>query len=160
MVRHLDRAVVAIIAASHWLALPLMILLFLQWPLRDLVRAYSREANDLGQIIFAIYVAVSVTAATRAGAHLAADAIARHYSPTMRIRLRRFCILLAVMPWTLFVLATSKDLVLSSILQLERFPDTNNPGYFVLKSTLCIMTVLMLAQAVIDLVSPARADDR
>jgi hypothetical protein len=27
------------------------VLLFLQWPLRVLVRLYSREANDLGQVL-------------------------------------------------------------------------------------------------------------
>jgi hypothetical protein len=41
------------------------------------VRSYSREANDLGQIIFALFVAVSVTAATRAGTHLSVDLLAR-----------------------------------------------------------------------------------
>ena len=76
----LNRVVSFIIAAGRWLVLPLMTLLFLQWPLRDLIRGYSREANDLGQIIFAIYVALSVTAATRAGTHLAADTIARGIS--------------------------------------------------------------------------------
>ena len=64
----LDRLIGRVIAAAQWLALPLILLLFLQWPLRDIVRSYSREAkrNVLGQIIFALYVAISVTAATRA----------------------------------------------------------------------------------------------
>ena len=60
----LDRALALATAAARHLALPLSLLLFLQWPLRDLVRSYSREANDLGQWIFALYVAASVTAAT------------------------------------------------------------------------------------------------
>ena len=33
----LDRLTGQIIAAAQWLALPLILLLFLQWPLRDLV---------------------------------------------------------------------------------------------------------------------------
>ena len=78
--QRLDRLIGRVIAAAQWLALPLVLLLFLQWPLRDIVRAYSREANDLGQIIFALFVAVSVTAATRAGTHLAADTLAQRYS--------------------------------------------------------------------------------
>ena len=44
----LDRRIGQIIAGAQWLALPLILLLFLQWPLRDIVRGYSREANDLG----------------------------------------------------------------------------------------------------------------
>jgi TRAP-type C4-dicarboxylate transport system permease small subunit len=74
----LDRLIATIIAAAQWLALPLILLLFLQWPLRDIVHAYSSQANDLGQIVFALYVAVSISAATRAGTHLAADAMAQH----------------------------------------------------------------------------------
>ena len=66
MLAFLDRLVESVLAAAKWLALPIVTLLFLQWPLRDLARAYSREANDLGQWLFAIYVAASITAATRA----------------------------------------------------------------------------------------------
>ena len=84
----LDRLIGRIIAAAQWLALPLILLLFLQWPLRDIVRCCSREANDLGQIIFALFVAVSVTAATRAGTHLAADTLAHRYSARTRHRLQ------------------------------------------------------------------------
>lgn len=40
-------------------------LLFAQWPPHELVQAWSREANDLAQTIFALYVTVAVTAARR-----------------------------------------------------------------------------------------------
>jgi len=33
--------------AAAWLVLPLALLLFAQWPLRDLVGAWSRQANDI-----------------------------------------------------------------------------------------------------------------
>src|ERR1039458_2960719 len=82
--QRLDRLIGALIAGAQWLVLPLIVLLFLQWPLRDLVRGYSREANDLGQIIFSLYVAVSVTAATRAGTHLAADTLPQRYTARTR----------------------------------------------------------------------------
>src|SRR6516164_2119075 len=99
----LDRVVGETIAGAQWLALPLIILLFLQWPLRDIFRAYSREANDLGQIIFALFVAVSVTAATRAGTHLASDALAHRFSAHTRHRLRQAAATLAVLPWASFI---------------------------------------------------------
>jgi TRAP-type mannitol/chloroaromatic compound transport system permease small subunit len=159
MIRRLDQLIGLVMSATQWLALPLMLLLFLQWPLRDIVRAYSREANDLGQIIFALYVAVSVTAATRAGTHLAADALARHYSPRARMTLRRFGALIGLMPWALFIIFASKGLVVSSFAQREAFPDTNNPGYFLLKSALWVMAFLVFAQALVDLIEPRRADD-
>jgi TRAP-type mannitol/chloroaromatic compound transport system permease small subunit len=145
----IDRAIAVVLAAAGWLALPIVVLLFLQWPLRDIFRAYSREANDLGQWIFAIFVAVSVTAATRAGTHLGTDAVARFYPAKVRATLTRIgAVLLA--PWALFVLIGSKDIVLNSIRGLETFPDTNNPGYFLIKTAMWILAGLMLAQAGID----------
>lgn len=155
----LDRLTAAVIAATQWLALPLVLLLFLQWPLRDLVHAYSREANDLGQICFAVFVAVSATSATRAGTHLAADALAQRYPPRVRRRIRQFGALFGLAPWALFILWSSRQTVLSSLSLAERFADTDNPGYFLIKLALWIMAVLILVQAAIDLVRPMPQDD-
>lgn len=158
--RYFDRLIGCIIDAGAWLALPLMFLLFLQWPLRDLVHGYSREANDLGQVIFAIYVALSVTAATRAGTHLAADLLAQRYSAGTRARLKKTGILLGLLPWALFVLIGGRQIVMSSIAMREGFPDTFNPGYFLIKSALWIMAIMIIAQAVIDLLRPEPAEPR
>src|SRR5215467_16370678 len=119
----LDRAIAGIIDCAQWLALPLIVLLFLQWPLRDFFRSYSREANDLAQIFFALYVAASVTAATRAATHLAADAIARRYSPRLRHNLRKFGTLVGLVPWALFILISSYPTEISSLQLREAFPD-------------------------------------
>src|ERR1700692_615797 len=89
MVERLDQFVAWLLAAAKWLALPVVTLLFLQWPLRTIVALYSREANDLGQWLFALYIAASITAATRAKTHLAADTISRHYSDGSRNWLAR-----------------------------------------------------------------------
>jgi hypothetical protein len=59
-------------ALAAWLVLPLALLLFVQWPLRDLVGAFSRQANDIAQWLFALYLAFALREATRRGAHLAA----------------------------------------------------------------------------------------
>jgi TRAP-type mannitol/chloroaromatic compound transport system permease small subunit len=150
----LDSVIGRIIAAAQWLALPLILLLFLQWPLRDMVRCCSREANDLGQIFFAVLVAVSVTAATRAGTHLASDALAHRYSERTCWRLRQFGAAIAVLPWAIFLIYASKSFVLDSILGLELFPDTFNPGYFIIKAAIWIMAILMIAQAVLDILRP------
>src|SRR5258708_736821 len=98
LVSFVDRLICLVVSAGRWLALPVVILLFLQWPLREVFGKWSREANDLGQVMFALYVAISVTAATRAGTHLAADAIAQTYSKERRrliARLGALCLL----PW-------------------------------------------------------------
>ena len=55
----IDRGVGSCVDAGKWLALPVVLLLSAQWPLRDLVRCCSREANDLGQWLFALFIAVA-----------------------------------------------------------------------------------------------------
>ena len=157
--QRLDRLIGYTVAAAQWLALPLVLLLFLQWPLRDIVRGYSREANDLGQIIFALFVAVSVTAATRAGTHLTADTLAQRYSARTRRRLKQLGAALGILPWALFVLFAAKGIVVSSVLGLEAFADTNNPGYFIIKAALWLMTAVIIAQAAVDIFRPKPADD-
>ena len=77
MIPALDRLIELTLAAAKWLALPIVAALFLQWPLRDIAGAYSRETNDLAQWIFALYIAAAITAATRAKTHLGADTLAR-----------------------------------------------------------------------------------
>jgi len=158
LLQRLDRLIAMLIAAAQWLALPLIALLFLQWPLRDLVRSYSREANDLGQIIFALFVAVSVTAATRAGTHLAADTLAQRYSARTRHRLRQIGAALGLLPWALFILFASKNIVISSVLGLESFPDSGNPGYFIIKAALWVMAILIIAQSIVEIFRPMPAD--
>jgi TRAP-type mannitol/chloroaromatic compound transport system permease small subunit len=150
----LDRLVAAILSGGRWLLLPVVALLFLQWPLRDLVRSYSREANDLGQWIFALYVAMAFTAATRAHTHLAADTVARIYSERTRARLARAGALIGLAPWALFVIFGGANLVLSSLRVFERFADTSNPGYFFIKFAVWVLAGLILCQAIIDIARP------
>jgi TRAP-type mannitol/chloroaromatic compound transport system permease small subunit len=154
--RFLDSLIAFLLAAAKWLALPIVTLLFLQWPLRSMLGLYSREANDLGQWLFALYVAVSITAATRARAHLAADTMARHYLPATREWLGRAGAVFGLIPWSLIVLITSWSLVRDSTLLLERFPDTGNPGYFIIKLALLLMAFLVLMQGLLELMPPVR----
>jgi TRAP-type mannitol/chloroaromatic compound transport system permease small subunit len=151
LLRGIDHLIGRVVAAAKWLALPLVVLLFLQWPLRDVFRVFSREANDLGQIAFAFFVAASVTAATRAKTHLAADLLARHYSPRVRQALHRLGSALGLLPWALFVLIASKPTVISSLRDLEAFQDSGNPGYFLIKLALWVMAILIFAQSLLDL---------
>ena len=162
LLRLLDRCVERTIATMRWLALPLVLLLFLQWPLRDLVHGYSREANDLGQVAFALFVAISVTAATRAGTHLAADAVNEIDSAgdvRLRRRIRQAGALVGLTPWALFILWSSRGAVSSSLSMFERFPDTANPGYFLIKLALWLMAALILIQAIVDVARPLPQDD-
>jgi hypothetical protein len=44
-----------------------------------------------------------------------------------------------------------------SVLALEKFPETYNPGYFLVKVAALLLAVLALLQAVLDLLRPARS---
>ena len=153
----LDRFVAAVLSGGRWLLLPVVALLLLQWPLRDLVRAWSRDANDLGQWLFALYVAMAFTAATRAHTHLAADAVARRYAAPLRGTIARLGILFGLLPWALFVVIGGAKLIIPSVRALEAFPDTFNPGYFIIKLALWLLAGLILLQGAIDLARSPRS---
>ena len=148
----IDRAIAALLGAAAPLVLGLSLLLFLQWPLRDLVQAYSREANDIAQILFALYVAAAITAATRARAHLAADAFARRFDERWRRRIWRAACALILIPASALILYAGSD-VWRAVAVLERFPDTLNPGYFLIRVAGVLLAALVLAQALLDLVA-------
>ena len=140
------------------LALPLLLLLFAQWPLRDLLARYSREANDLAQCLFALYVALALHHAGRHGAHLAVDLLARRAAPWARA-VRRWVAPALLLPWALFVLWAGWPLLAQSVLQRELFSETGTPGYFVVKLAMGLLALLLALQALLDLLlGPTRPD--
>lgn len=138
------------------LMLPLALLLFLQWPLRDVVQAYSREANDLAQIIFALYASLAITAASRRHVHLGTNVVASLYSPRLQRHLKRLASLLVLVPWSVFMLWSAWPEVWQSLRGLERFPETTNPGYFLVKVAVMILSLGILLQSLIDGLAPAQ----
>ncbi|NEX64359.1 TRAP transporter small permease subunit [Noviherbaspirillum galbum] len=151
----LDRMMGRLLAAASLLVLPVSLLLFLQWPLRELVHAWSREANDLAQWLFAFYISAALTYATRVQSHPAAHAIAHRYPPALRRRLHKAASLLVLLPWSSFILYAATPAVWQSVLQLEGFPETYNPGYFLVKVAAWVLALLVLLQALLDLFAPA-----
>jgi TRAP-type C4-dicarboxylate transport system permease small subunit len=149
--RILDRLVSALLAGASLLVLPVSLLLFLQWPLRDLIHAWSREANDIAQWLFALYISCALTFATRMQSHPAAHAIAHRYPEHVRARLRKAASLLVLLPWSSFILYAATPAVWQSVLQLEGFPETYNPGYFIVKIAAWLLALLVLLQALLDL---------
>jgi TRAP-type mannitol/chloroaromatic compound transport system permease small subunit len=151
------------ISVTRWLAIPIAALLCLQWPLRDVVQMFSREANDFAQVLFAVFVAVSVTAATRAHVHIAADTFAHGYGTRLRRRIEMIGFVVGVLPWCLFLLWSGAKPILQSVGYLERFPDTANPGYFIVKLALLLMVVLILLDGLVRLMpahTPSETEPR
>jgi TRAP-type mannitol/chloroaromatic compound transport system permease small subunit len=146
-----------ITGAFAWLVLPLALLLCAQWPLRDLAGAGSRQANDLAQCLFALYVAAALRIATRTDAHLRADVLAQRYPASLRRWLAGTGHAIAVLPFALYVLIAGAPMTWVSLRGLEAFPDTFNPGYFTVKAAAWLLALLMALQALCDLrASPAR----
>lgn len=143
----LDRAT----RAGAWMVLPLALLLFAQWPLRDALGAWSRQANDVAQWVFALYVALALREATRQRAHMAAGLFIARYPLRWRQRIARFGEAICVLPWAIFVLVTGAAPTWNSVLALEAFPDTFNPLYFVIRASAWLLALLVALQAIIDL---------
>ena len=152
----LDRLVGRIEEAGKWLALPVVLLLSAQWPLRDAVRCCSREANDLGQWLFALFIAIALTAASRAGTHLRADFFARSLGARTRRWVAAAGAAFIALPWSIFVMMVYGRDAWRSLLVLERFPETNNPGYFFIKLAVIALAALVAAQALVDLFAAVR----
>lgn len=135
-------------AVAGVLVIPLALLLFAQWPLRDGLQNYSRQANDAAQIVFGLYAAVAITAATLSGRHLALE----NYSVTgAKPRWRAWALLLCVAPWAVFLLWSSVPQMLASVTHLESFSEGLTPGYFVLRIALVMLPVLVLVEAAASL---------
>jgi TRAP-type mannitol/chloroaromatic compound transport system permease small subunit len=151
----LDKGLTRLTTAFGLLVLPLAALLLAQWPLRELVQAYSRQANDAAQVLFALYVAVAVTAASRNHAHLAA--LQPHPSGAPRPRWHAWALLACVTPWALFMLWAGWPLVAASVASFERFGETLTPGYFMIKLAMALMLLLVLAEGLLELLPHGRA---
>jgi TRAP-type mannitol/chloroaromatic compound transport system permease small subunit len=154
--RRIGVAIAMFISVAKWLVLPVVLLLMLQWPARDLVGRFSHEADDFGQLLFALYIAVAMTCATRRRTHLATDVIAHRYSSRLRSAMTRIALALGLVPWAVFVLVTSAPTVWRSVVSLESFPDTFVPGYFVVKLAVWVLAILLLLQTLEMVVRPHR----
>ena len=157
------------------LAVPLALLLFAQWPLRDVVQAYSRQTNDWAQILFAVYVAVAITAASMANTHLASARSTEGLDKnkplqnnahkcndgefgggTAASRWRACALAACLLPWAAFSLWAAAPQILASLKSFEKFGDTLTPGFFLIKVALGLMLLLILVDALLRLRRPAR----
>jgi TRAP-type C4-dicarboxylate transport system permease small subunit len=137
-----------IVLAVAALVLPLAFLLFAQWPLRDGLQAGSRQANDAAQVLFAVLMAAGVLQATRSGSHLVAG------PALLSPRVASVLVALCLLPWCVFMLWLMAAPVWESLRTLERFPETLDPGYFVIKLAAWCLVVGVLLQS---LAAPWRA---
>ena len=131
------------------LVVPLTVLLFAQWPLRDLISAYSRQTNDVAQMVFAVFSAVSIWAASLKRMHLAMASPSEGdyrsqgtWRPWVQIAF--------VGPWCLVVLWSAVPQAVDSVRALERFSEGLTQGYFVLRLAVVLLASLTLLHAVLE----------
>lgn len=146
----IHKTLAGLCVSFSFLALPLAFVLFAQWPLRDLLQAYSRQANDLGQIVFAFYVAMAVTAASMGNTHLASVKPTQH--GRQKPHWHTWVVLGCTAPWAIFMLWSGWPLVASAVVSFERFGETLTPGYFLIKLAMAWMVLLILLEGVTRLV--------
>jgi TRAP-type mannitol/chloroaromatic compound transport system permease small subunit len=113
-------------------------------------------ANDIAQIAFSLYVAMAVRHTTRHGGHLRADLLARRYGAAWRWRIERFGAIAVLLPWSVLLLWLAAPLVWQSLRQFEQFPESFNPGYFLIKLAMALLLLLVALQALFDAVRGPR----
>lgn len=145
-----------LIAVASVLVLPLALLLVAQWPLRDWLQAFSRQANDVAQILFGVYGAVAITAASASKTHLALAKPAQTATKTIA-PWRAWALLACVAPWALFLLWAAVPQMLASIAAREIFSEGLTPGYFMLRIALVLLALLVLVHAVTQVWASQRA---
>ncbi len=149
-------------AAFAWLALPISVLLFAQWPLRQLSGGHPQLANDTAQILFALYVAAALRHTMRRRGHLRAAGLVQRLAPAARGRARRLLAIVAaavLLPWSMLLLWLGAPIIGQSLAQREGFADTLDPGYFVIKLAMGLLLALVGVQALLDAALPGQPND-
>jgi TRAP-type mannitol/chloroaromatic compound transport system permease small subunit len=137
---------------ASWLCLPVILLLFLQLPLRDVVHGGNNVDNDFGQIIFANFFMVGISFAMRHDAHVRVDIFHQHFSARGRAIVELAGTALFTLPWLALLGWYALPVVLNSLRETEKFAETYTPGYFLLKLGLFFFVVLVGFQAIANII--------
>jgi len=76
--------------------------------------------------------------------------LAHRYRASTQAWLARAGALAVLLPWAAFMLYASWPIVAQSVRQLEGFPESYSPGYFLVKVALFVLALLVLLQALVD----------
>jgi TRAP-type mannitol/chloroaromatic compound transport system permease small subunit len=138
----LDRVVLAASRVFAWLVLAVVAALFLQWPVRQLIGAGHLALNDAGQVLHAAVFLTGIAYGIVVGGHVRLEVFHAHFSPRGAAWVTLGGHLLFVLPWLAILGWYGYDYVKLSIGQLEAFPDTYTPGYFVSRIVFGVFVVL------------------
>ena len=127
-----------------WFTLSTVALLAAQVPLRQLPSGMlSTSFNDIGQLVHATIFMVGCAYALRWDAHARVDVLYRGMSERRRAWVNLVGNLLFALPWLCLVGWYSMPIVINAWRDLEIFPDSHVPAFFLLKTLLLVFSVLL-----------------
>jgi TRAP-type mannitol/chloroaromatic compound transport system permease small subunit len=133
--------------AVSWLALTVVLLLFLQNPLRELRIGGQTLANDMGQLAHACVFIVGAAYAWRWRSLVRVDIFYQRMGPGAQALVNLIGTILLLLPWVAVVAWYSVPLALDAVRIREIFPDSSNPGHFLMKVLLLVFVFLLTLQA-------------
>jgi TRAP-type mannitol/chloroaromatic compound transport system permease small subunit len=133
--------------AMAWLVLAVVLLLFVQNPLREYVGRGQFFANDMGQLSHAAVFMIGVAYAWRWDRQVRVDLFYRNMGPRAKAVVNLLGTVFLLLPWLAFVTRDAVPAAIESVQLVERFPDTGSPGFFVMKSLLLAFAAMMSLQA-------------
>ena len=133
------------------LVVPIVVLLLIQWPLRTWVETFSNYIFNFTQVLFGLYAAFAITAASRSNAHLAFVSYGSTKKTKKDSQWRTWARLACVTPWALLILYISVPQTWQSIMLLEKFREGGFAhGYFMLRLSVVLLALLVLVNALAD----------
>jgi TRAP-type mannitol/chloroaromatic compound transport system permease small subunit len=140
---------------AAWLCLPLIVLLFLQLPLREIAHFGNNTDNDFGQVIFAAFFMLGIPFAMFHDAHVRVDIFYQRLTVRRRAVIDLVGTAVFLLPWLALVSWYSLPIVLNSLFEMEKFAETYTPGYFILKLQLFFFVALVGLQAIANIIRAA-----
>ena len=143
----LEHAVERVGRAGAWLVLAVVFFLFVQNPLREYVGRGQFFANDMGQLAHAAVFMIGVAYAWRFERQVRVDLLYRRMGPRTRAAVNLAGTLFLLLPWLALVAWDAFPSAIDSVKLLERFPESNSPGFYVMRSIVPVFVVLVAMQA-------------
>ena len=143
----IDRLTDSVGRVASWLVLIVIVLLFAQWPLREIFGRGHLLANDIGQIVHAAVFMFGLSYALRWDRHVRMDVFYRRMSPRRQAMVNFVGMLFFLLPWCALMAGFGWSYAWRATRVMETFPDTWSPGYFVFKLVLVLCFALLGIQA-------------
>ncbi|MGZ5035835.1 MAG: TRAP transporter small permease subunit [Usitatibacter sp.] len=133
--------------AFAWLVLAVVFLLFVQNPLREYIGRGQFFANDMGQLCHATVFMIGIAYAWRWDRQVRVDLVYRNMGPRARALVNLLGTVFLLLPWIVLVTWNAVPDAIDSVRNVEGFPETGSPGFFVMKSLILAFAAMVILQA-------------